>query len=164
MKVYFLKSGTVYSTDFQHGVQYTDAQIVKHSPYKSIKDVMFVEFVSEVFDEYDTNDMKEDELEVELGMLKKYGQTTLHGVRTTINPLYPTFRFTLYVCSERAGKVYSTKWLAQLPMWLWTMLPDNMNGPVTVKDFATTFQVFVKDEQRVWDIMEKMHGLECTLK
>ena len=158
MKVYFLKSGTVYSTDFQHGVPYNFVEIerILGDVNKICLDLMF--------DKYDTNDTKEDELEVELGMLKKYGQTTLHGVRTTIHPLYPTFRFTLYVCSERAGKVYSTKWLAQLPLWLWTMLPDDMNGPVTVKDFATTFQVFVKDEQRVWDIMKKMHGLECTLK
>ena len=163
MKVYFLKSG-MYMGQFQHGVQYTDAQIVSLSSYESTKDAMFVEFVSEVFDEFETEHSIEEELEVELGMLRKYGQTTLHGVRTTINPLYPTFRFTLYVCSERAGKVYSTKWLAQLPLWLWTMLPDDMNGPVTVKDFAITFQVFVKDEQRVWDIMKKMHGLECTLK
>ena len=158
MKVYFLKSGTVYSTDFQHGVPYNFVEIerILGDVNKICLDLMF--------DKYDTNDTKEDELEVELGMLKKYGQTTLHGVRTTIHPLYPTFRFTLYVCSERVGKVYSIKWLAQLPLWLWTMLPDDMNGPVTVKDFATTFQVFVKDELRVWDIMEKMHGLECTLK
>jgi hypothetical protein len=158
MKVYFLKSGTVYSTDFQHGVPYNFVEIerILGDVNKMCLDL--------IFDKYDTNYTIEDELEVELGMLRKYGQTTLHGVRTTIHPLYPTFRFTLHVCSERAGKVYSTKWLAQLPMWLWTMLPDDMNGPVTVKDFATTFQVFVKDEQRVWDIMEKMHGLEWTLK
>ena len=46
---------------FQHGVQYTDAQIVSLSSYESTKDAMFVEFVSEVFDEFETEHSIEEE-------------------------------------------------------------------------------------------------------
>lgn len=161
MKVYYLQPDRIGDELYGivHGKPYTWQEL------NTIQDRLQVNiFIAYGFHEFETENVEEEELEVELGMLRKYGQTTLHGVRTTINPLYPTFRFTLYVCSERAGKVYSTKWLAQLPLWLRTMLPNDMNGPVIVKDFATTFQVFVKDEQRVWDIMEKMHSLQCTLK
>lgn len=166
MKTYWIKDN-VSSASFVRGKGYTVEELKQITGVFNEK--ILIEQILLVFDEYDTiNGIGMiDTLDIDLGTLKKYGNTTLHAVRTTINPSYPTFVFELHVCSTDTEKLYSEKWLSKLPLWLWTQIEDPTNGIVRkseVCDDISKLSIKVKDGQRVWDIMEKMHGLECTLK
>lgn len=166
MKVYFLKP-LVLCHNFEHGVPYNYVAIENRVQGVAQGGVVNNQFMDLTFDEFDTEDTKQDELEVEIGLLQKYGQTTLHATRTAINPLYPQHCFELYVSvgSLRSAKVTQANWLARLPLWLWTQIihVESINDHTFGSDCTKLF-IQIKDGQRVWDIMEKMSVLENTLK
>lgn len=166
MKTYWIKDNAS-SASFVRGKGYTVEELKQITGVFNEK--ILIEQILLVFDEYDTiNGIGMiDTLDIEIGVLKKYGQTTLHAVRTTIHPLYPTFVFELYVDGSNTEKLYSEKWLSKLPLWLWTQIEDPTNGIVRkseVCDDISKLGIKVKDGQRVWDIMEKMSVLENVLK
>lgn len=163
MKTYWLKDN-VSSASFVRGKGYTVEEL------KQITGVFHEKILIQillVFEEYDTDNGMIDTLDIDIGGLKKYGNTNLHAVRTTVHPLYPTFDFELHVCSNTAEKLYSEKWLSKLPLWLWTQIEDPTNGIVRKSEVCndiSKLSIKVKDGQRVWDIMEKMSALEHVLK